>query len=798
MHFSKKSFINSLVTLICMFNVLIVILFIAMTYFITKSNTDRSVRNMMTNAAYTSCRSFDIFTEQMSVSMAYFAQTQGAINFFDGNGTDEEIVTEIRRLANSSDMIDNVWCFSSQGRCFDMNGEADPSALLGIKMENASNSLTYTDGMGLIMSSRYMRGDNSGAIYLKINIPALGENISGTLSNEGAYSVIYDDKGQVVYSPAGADALMSDADITLAEIGQTESAKILRFKSGNTENFFYDQKLSNGWVIAVIFDGKVAMGDFSRLYSQQIIILACLFALEIIATLNSIRHEAKDIPEISASIEQISQGNYNFRINSTSENEIGIIARSVDELAQTLQDKNAVIEDYVNLDTTTGLYNRYKMYEYIQDLAAVRSDNRDRFALLFLDIDNFKWVTETLGHKQGDAFLHEFGQRVHEIIPKVFRFSGDEFVVVTELEGDDYAIMIAELILNIRKQFIEPIELLGTKLYAQFSVGISIYPDDDRNLDMLLRDADIAMQRAKERGKGHTEYFKTTLHEKVLGRSTIAQKLTTAVENHEFYLVFQPIVSVENGMLHGFEALIRWENPELGYVPPSSFVDVAEETGVMEKIGTWIMESGCKALRRMNEYNKDIIMSINVSPIQLKRADFISKVMRTISIFDINPANLQIEITETSFVDMLDDDNGKKLQQVADMGVAIALDDFGTGYSSFQYLKDMPIKTLKVDKSFVDEISSKQKDYQIASSIIGMVRELGIKTVVEGVESIDQYKILSGFKCDYIQGFLMSKPLRESDALEFVIEYDELHKPNEQSLIESSEKLAEEKKMRRS
>lgn len=788
----KKSFINSLVSLICMFNVLIVVLFIAMTFFITKSNSDRSVRTMMTNSAVTSCRSFETFISQLSISMQYFKQTPAAVGFFDGTGTTDALVEEMTHFTDTSDMIDNVWCFSSKGQCVDKNGEADPSELLNIRTDG-TYSITYTDTTGMIMSSKYQNGDSSGVVFLKINTPSLGENVSLNLSNEGAFPVIFDDKGRVVYSPIGVNALMDGADVSLSEIGVTETGSILRFNTGKTQNFFYNQKLSNGWIIAVLFDGRVAMGDFSRLYTQQVIILACLFALETIATLNSIRHEAKDIPEISASIAQISQGNYNFRINSTSENEIGLIAKSVDDLAQTLQDKNAVIEDYVNLDATTGLYNRYKMYEYLEDLAAVRDDSDDRFALLFIDIDNFKWVTETLGHKQGDAFLHEFGQRIHNIVPRVFRFSGDEFVVITELEEEDFETRIRELILNIKEQFLEPIELLGSKLYAQFSVGISIYPDDDRNLDMLLRDADIAMQRAKERGKGHTEYFRTALHEKVLGKSTIAQKLTKAVENREFYLVFQPIVSVENGVLHGFEALVRWENPELGYVPPSRFVEVAEETGVMEKIGTWILENGCKALRRMNEYNKDIIMSINVSAVQLKRSDFISKVMRTISIFDINPANLQIEITETSFVDLLDGDSGKKLQQIADMGVALALDDFGTGYSSFQYLKDMPIKTLKVDKSFVDEIGSKQKDYQIASSIIGMVRELGIKTVVEGVESIEQYKILSGFKCDYIQGFLMSKPLREADAMEFVIEYDALHKPNERSLIESSDKLAQER-----
>ena len=791
----KKSFISSLVLLICIFNIVIVILFIAMTYYITKNNSDRNVHKLMTNSAVTSARSFESCLTQISTSLRYFTSSPTAAAFFEGRSDGTEAVSEINTITEGSDMIDNIWCFSSSGSCIDKKGKADPGELLNIRTESATfYSLSYSDKLGLIMSLRYAGSENSGTVYMKINIPSMGEYVSCNLSSEGAYAVIYDPNGKVVYAPVGVDALTKDADITLPEIGTTEKATILKFRSGRTDHYFYNQKMTNGWVIAVLFDGKVAMGDFTRLYTQQVIILACLFALETIATLNAIRHEAKDIPEISSSIAQISDGNYNFRINSTSENEIGLIARSVDELAQKLQDNNAVIEDYVNLDATTGLYNRYKMYEYIEDLAAVRDDENDRFALLFVDIDNFKWITETLGHKQGDAFLREFGQRIKKVMPRVFRFSGDEFVVVTELDTEDYEVKLKEVVKKIRDQFRQPIEILNNKLYAQFSTGISVYPDDDTNLDMLLRDADIAMQRAKEKSKGHTEYFNTSLHEKVLNKSTIAQKLNMAVENKELFLVFQPIVSVENGVLHGFEALVRWENPELGYVSPASFVEVAEETGLMEKIGTWVLENGCKALRQMNEYNKDIIMSINVSAIQLKRSDFMSKIMYMISLYRINPANLQIELTETSFVDILEGENGKKLQQLADLGIALALDDFGTGYSSFSYLKDMPIKTLKVDKSFVDEIGSKKKDYQIASSIIGMVRELGIKTVVEGVESLEQYKILSDFKCDYIQGYLMSKPLREADAMEFVIEYDALHKPSEQSLTETSDKLALEKK----
>jgi len=222
---------------------------------------------------------------------------------------------------------------------------------------------------------------------------------------------------------------------------------------------------------------------------------------------------------------------------------------------------------------------------------------------------------------------------------------------------------------------------------------------------------------------------------------------------------------------------------------------IAEETGAIVEIGTWIFETGCRFLKQMNEINPDIIMSINVSPVQLKNKDFVDKVRRTINVFGVNPENIQIEITETSLVEFIDGNNDT-IQKIADMGIALALDDFGTGYSSFGYLKDMPIKTLKVDKSFVDEICNKNKDLQITGSIIDMVKNLGLKTVVEGVESIEQYNILADMKCDYIQGFLMSKPLSTEEAVEFVETYEELHKPSRQSLEESSNKLAAERQER--
>ena len=802
----KTSFISSLTALISLFNVILMLLFVGMTFFMIKGNVDRNVQIVMNNSALTATRSYDTFLSNSSLTMKLFLSNPNVEKFF--TETEDESVykdasAEITQLIYDNTDFEDIWLVSSNGGCVNKYGKCmiSETGLIDIPLRNertVSVGSYYSDALGVIFYRPItIRTEQVGFIYAKMNQSNLGNYINASISGEGAYCMLLGNNSEVIYAPNGAHDILNGSDVSMSDVKTAQIGKLFSFNNGKTRHFYYNNRLASGWVLSMLYDGDVLNGDFNRSFTQQLIVLVCLFILELIATLNAIRHHAKDIPEITSSIQQISDGNYNFRINSRSETEIGQIARSVDELAQQLQDKNAVIDDYVNLDATTGLYNRYKMYEYLQDLADGIDEDRRQFALLFLDIDNFKWVTETLGHKQGDEFLRIFGQRVKNVAPKVFRFSGDEFVVISEF-NEDYD-SLHELIRNIKEQFIDPIEILNNKLYAHFSVGISIYPDDDTNLDMLLRDADIAMQRAKEKGKGHTEFFSAVFHQNVLNKSTIAQCLNDAVEKGELYLVFQPIISVANGDIHGFEALVRWESKELGYVSPADFVAIAEETGSIEKIGTWIFENGCRALKSMVPFNRDIVMSINVSAVQLRQPDFMNKVVRTLSIFDIEPKNLQIEITETSFVNIVDEDgNADKLTKLADMGIALALDDFGTGYSSFSYLKDMPIKTLKVDKSFVDEISNKSKDYKITNSIIEMVKSLGIKTVVEGVESIEQYKILSDFGCDYIQGFLMSKPLSERDALEFVIEYEDLHKPNERILTANSDRLARERERRNS
>jgi len=810
----KESFIKRIIALIFVFNVIFIVLFACMTSIITRSNINTDVTREIMNSSDAAANKFNDFITAANMPLEIMARDNEICRYLaspDESG-EKYAVDSINGIFAASSGSKVIWCVSAN------DGSAVSSSGVRTKINTedygwfsnaasavSQNSYLYTisdengsflseDSQILIVKPVNFNGEFAGCVGAEISSADLAAELKNSLFFDGAYAVVLDSDNNIVCMPQDINGFLSispDRSIDFKSlITNNESGSLMGFRSGNTTSYVLSRTVLMGWRTVIVFDGHVADGNFSKMYLQQIIILACLFVIELIATLNVIRHEAKDIPEISSSIAEISAGNYNFRINSKSENEIGLIAKSVDNLAQTLQDKNAVIDDYTNLDPTTGLQNRYKMYEYIDDLAVSRDESRKRFALLFIDIDNFKWITETLGHRQGDEFLKIFGQRLRTVVNRVFRFSGDEFVILTEF-NDDYGI-IDELVANLRYAFREPIEILNDKMYAQFSVGISVYPDDDTNADMLLRDADIAMSRAKERGKGRTAYYNASLHQKVLSKATIAQKLNSALANNEMFLNFQPIISVQNGDIHGFEVLIRWESEELGFVPPFTFVQVAEETGAIVEIGTWIFETACRYLKKMNEYNKDIIMSINVSAVQLKKSDFLDKVARTIDVFGINPANIQVELTETCLVDFMDG-NDKVIQKIADMGIAIALDDFGTGYSSFGYLKDMPIKCLKVDKSFVDEICSKHKDYQITGSIIDMVKHLGIATVVEGVETIEQYNILSEMKCDYIQGFLMSKPLNAEDALEFVKQYDELHKPSRQSLEENSNKLAAER-----
>ncbi len=801
----QESFVKRLVLQISVFNVIMVIAFSLMTYSLTKTNTTSNMDETIATISNVSAATVEDFVSDATGPLKYISSSELIISYMSGSSSDSnDVYNMLLAAASSSDDVLAMWCINEDGDTFvgtdgtEMNVELSQCSwyedfkYMSIPTHiyyavNSDTTVFYSSNVDILVVYPVVVDNRTlGYIGAEVSTKSLANSVLNTSLN-GVYAFLYTDDGDVLVSTEGSMKVIGD---NLSKVKQSSDGY---GTYAEIDNMYYTKTAIKGvdLTLVVLFEKESVSSTFNRLITQQIIILICLFVLEIVATINVIRHESKDIPSISGSIAEISAGNYNFRINSASKNEIGMIANSVDAMAKALQDKNAVIDDYAKLDPTTGLQNKYRMYDKIDDLIISRDETRPRFALLFIDIDNFKWTTETLGHRHGDVFLRIFGQRLKEVTKDVYRFSGDEFVVLMNLMHPDDDDEIDEMIAKLKAKFIEPIEVLHNKLYAKFSVGVSIFPTDETNADLLLRDGNIAVSRAKEKGKERVSYYNSSQHKSLLNKTTIVRELEHALENGELFLNYQPIIAVDGGAIHGFEALLRWESSELGYMSPVNFVHIAEETGAIVKIGQWIFETACRRLKIMNEYNSEIVMSVNVSPVQMKDPDFLDNIKRAIKITGVNPKNIQIEITEGSLVD--DKIAGPIITALNDMGMALALDDFGTGYSSMQYLKDYPIKTLKVDKSFVDEICNKHKDYRITGSIIDMVRGLNIKTVVEGVESIDQYNILVEMKCDYIQGFLMSKPLSEKDSLEFVVKYDELHKPNAEMLEHNSNVLAEEK-----
>ncbi|MCM1023718.1 MAG: EAL domain-containing protein [Prevotella sp.] len=656
-----------------------------------------------------------------------------------------------------------------------------------------------TDENVVTMIAPLVSGGNTYAFCgVEIRADSFFSVLSRYTFNSGSYPIV-ECNSAVLYSPSEQELSdkISLSDPPLEKVISQRSVSPGLVDSyvsekGGTVYYYRETSPLSGWNVIVLFDSDTVSGNVYKTFFQQIIALACLMALAVIFGINMLKRETAGLNELCGCTEEIAAGNLNYRINISDKTEIGCAAANINKIAEIIQAKNAVISSFDTTDTLTGLNNRVSLYEYMEDMISTREDGRSRFAVMFMDIDNFKWINETLGHTYGDAVLGMFGKEIKSLQYPVFRFSGDEFVIIKEFDTDSQAVY--EVLDKLHTCFDKPLEVINDNIYIKFSIGVSIYPDDDLTPDLLLRDAELALHRAKESGKDRVAFYTNSRRSKSLySKAAIARSLNGALKNGELLLHYQPIISAKSGDIHGFEVLLRWNSPEFGIVPPAEFIGVAEESGEIVQIGTWIFESACRTLKQINEtLNPDVIMSINVSPVQLRRDNYIEHVKRVIDITQVNTKNIQLEITESTLIDFTDS-KSNVINEINDMGIALALDDFGTGYSSLNYLKNFPIKCLKIDKSFIDEINNNQRDYAITDSIIDLVHNLGINTVAEGIETVGQYNFLADMKCDYIQGFLMSKPLDEAAAIEFVERYDDLHKPDKRMLEENERKLAHER-----
>lgn len=446
-------------------------------------------------------------------------------------------------------------------------------------------------------------------------------------------------------------------------------------------------------------------------------------------------------------------------------------ARDISERVRLEED----MRRHASYDALTGLPNRRMFNDRLLEEMARTTRNGTQLALLFIDLDRFKEVNDTLGHEAGDLLLKEAAQRIQGCIresDKVARLGGDEFVaILTDLPDLSSVGRAAQQIID---SITAPFVLQEKSAYVSASIGIAGFPMDANSADSLIASADHAMYAAKEKGRNTFSFFTQTMQHKAQSRVRLANDLRVALVDRQLEVYYQPIVSVATGKVVKAEALLRWQHPELGWVSPEEFIPVAEETGAIHEIGAWvfrqavIMALDWKWLeQKAGKADPTYQISINISPRQFSQDRFDEILINYLQAMDVDPARVVIEITEGL---LLNDhlDVTSKLQNFHNAGIKIALDDFGTGYSAMGYLKKFNIDYLKIDRSFVRDLERDPQDRAIAEAIVAMSRRLGLKTIAEGVETLAQQNALSEFGCEFIQGYLHARPMPAESFLEFM------------------------------
>ena len=418
--------------------------------------------------------------------------------------------------------------------------------------------------------------------------------------------------------------------------------------------------------------------------------------------------------------------------------------------------------DTAYIDILTGLYNRNKFLDDIADLTAQAQFNGTKLGLLLIDIDNMKIINDYNGHTAGDEVLKksaEILKRFSKNIIKAYRFGGDEFLLAIKNCSS------MDSITNVCDTVFESFNSEQIK----FSGGIAVYPDDSEEPEDLLRFTDIAMRRAKKEGKNRITNFKPEMQRVFIQKLNMQAKMSAALLNSDFYLVYQPQFDIKTGDLRGFEALMRWHDKELGDIGPAIFIPLAEETGMILEIGDWVLNTAfCTLKNWQQKYSFKGIMSINISPMQLKQPNFIENIRNLLIKYNLNPDAVEIEITEGIMIENMNEAI-EELNSLKNIGLRISLDDFGTGYSSLSYLQVLPLNTLKIDKSFITGITEKNGiQANITNSIITMVTKMGLQTIAEGVEKNEQLQILKEFNCHIVQGFLRGKPMLEQNCAAYL------------------------------
>ena len=593
-----------------------------------------------------------------------------------------------------------------------------------------------------------------------------------TILSDPGYQLLYDDVYKMmnglnvvkvkIYNLSG-DTIFSTSELDLA-INKTESHGFQSAKRGKvaSEITFKDEVYGLEGVISKrnIIASYLPIREFDLNNGEKIVGVFELYS-DVTELLDNINNTQWSIVFIVLGILLL----YHLFLFLVVKNAENILNENDSILRQ--NDKKVRFHAYH--DNLTGLKNRTSFIEFMNSLIETCGQSQESFGLMYLDVDRFKVVNDSLGHNAGDELISIVAKRIERSLKEkdfLFRLGGDEFVVIVKnLDQSEDVAAVAKRILGVMDN---AVSLKEYKIYVNVSIGIAIYPKDGNSTETLIKNADAAMYQVKNSGGNNFSYYTESANVQALNRLELESGLQRAIRNKEFFLEYQPKISVENEKLLGVEALLRWQHPEKGVIPPNKFIYLLEQTGLINQVGEWVLETACMKLKEWNDkFNPALRLSVNISGTQFKSGTLVETVKKVVDRTGINSANLDLELTETLLIDNIETAI-QTMYQLKALGISISIDDFGSGYSSLNYLKQFPIDYLKIDKTFISELDVDEKDAAITTAITVLAQNLSLGVVAEGVETQEQLDFIKKTGCEEAQGFYFSGPVSSQEIEEII------------------------------
>ncbi len=612
-----------------------------------------------------------------------------------------------------------------------------------------------------------------------VDLSSLENVVNTNIIGDTGYLLVIDALGKIVFLPKNIPLSSAENNLRLLgeKVAMEDSEMRTEIKVDGNIVFSYRKELASGMnVIAFLPENDVlnASYDLSKTVLARTILVAIFVIISVLMFLRYL--VIKPIDALNSAAEELSNGNLDVDLNINRKDEIGKLSKSFYEVSKKLKQTHEEVDYIANHDSLTGLPNRSLFSDYLENILAIANTKKHGVALLFIVFDNLKQINDSYGQEGGDSLLKEMALRLNNSLRKnicganafhdksydiVSRFGGNEFIVLLDkIEGPWDATVVSDRILKLLQK---PVLLNNDELHIDCSIGATVYPDDSLSAQELIKNADIAMYRAKERGKNHYQFYSDKTDTVMHRHLRIHSRLRNAIDDNQFFMDYQPKFDAVSGDIVGMEALIRWQDPEDGLISPDEFLPVAEDSGLISEITKWALHNVCN---QANEWYASGRLTdpvaVKLSAIEFKRFDLLAVLTSCLEETELPSGLLELELSESSLCSGTDEAI-EILTGLNELGVGIALNSFGTGCSSLSYLKRLPINTLTIDQSFVSEIKSQDENCVIVDAVIALGHALGLSVVADGVETEMQCEYLKSKGCDAMQGFLFSKPLSIDD-----------------------------------